>query len=58
MADNTQIRDERDRSRVSGSESYELSSLEEKLGKTGKKSGLQFGSWYDRTRVEEYLASK
>lgn len=34
MADNTQIRDERDRSRVSGSESYELSYLEDKLGKS------------------------
>jgi hypothetical protein len=32
MADNKNIQDGRDRSRVNGNESYELSYLEEKLG--------------------------
>ena len=32
MADNKNIQDGRDRSKVSGDESYELSYLEEKLG--------------------------
>jgi hypothetical protein len=32
MADNKNIQDGRDRSKVSGNESYELSYLEEKLG--------------------------
>ena len=59
MADNTQIRDERDRSRVSGSESYELSYLEEKLGKSREevKAAIE-AVGNDRDKVEKYLGSK
>ncbi len=59
MADNTQIRDERDRSRVSASESYELSYLEEKLGKSREEVKAAIKAvGNDRDKVEEYLRSK
>ncbi|RYY28947.1 MAG: DUF3606 domain-containing protein [Chitinophagaceae bacterium] len=59
MADNTQIRDERDRSRVSGSESYELSYLEEKLGKSREEVKAAIKAvGNDREKVEKYLGSK
>ena len=59
MSDNKQMRDERDRTRVSGSESYELSYLEEKLGKSREEviAAIEaVGS--DRQKVEEYLQSR
>jgi uncharacterized protein DUF3606 len=59
MSDNKQMQDQRDRIRVSESESYELSYLEEKLGKSRKevKAAIEaVGS--DREKVEEYLQRK
>lgn len=56
MADNKDIRDGRDRSRVAGDESYELAYLEEKLGVTReqvRKAIEKVGN--DREKVEEYL---
>jgi Spy/CpxP family protein refolding chaperone len=56
MSDNKQTQDQRDRTRVSGSDSYELSYLEEKLGKSRQEVRAAIeavGS--DRQKVEEYL---
>jgi hypothetical protein len=56
MPDNKQAQDERDRGRVSESDSYELSYLEEKLGKSREEVRAAIkavGS--DRQKVEEYL---
>jgi hypothetical protein len=56
MADNKDIRDGRDRSRVAGDESYELAYLEEKLEVTReqvREAIEKVGN--DREKVEEYL---
>jgi Protein of unknown function (DUF3606) len=56
MADNKDIRDGRDRSRVAGNEEYELSYLAEKLGVPTEKvrqAIQEVGN--DRQKVEEYL---
>jgi hypothetical protein len=56
MADNKNIQDGRDSSKVSGSESYELSYLQEKLGVSReqvKKAIAAVGN--DRDKLEEYL---
>jgi len=56
MSDNKQVQDKRDRSKVSENDSYELSYLEEKLGKSREevKAAIKaVGS--DRKKVEEYL---
>jgi Spy/CpxP family protein refolding chaperone len=59
MADNKDLRDQRDRARVSENDSYELSFLEEKLGKTReeiREAIKAVGS--DRKKVEEYLTTR
>jgi len=56
MADNKNIRDGRDRSRVSGSEDYELQHLAEKLNVSTeevRRAIEQVGN--SREKVEEYL---
>lgn len=56
MSDNKDIRDGRDRSRVSGEESYELAYLEEKFGvdrETVKEAIKKVGN--SREAVEAYL---
>jgi len=56
MADNKNLRDGRDRSRVAGNESYELQHLAEKMGvsqETVKKAIEKVGN--DRQKLEEYL---
>jgi hypothetical protein len=56
MSDNKNIQDGRDRSKVDGNESYELSYLEEKLGVSReqvKKAIEEVGN--SREKVEEYL---
>jgi uncharacterized protein DUF3606 len=56
MSDNKQVQDGRDRAKVSASESYELSYLEEKLGKSRKEIEAAIKSvGNDRQKVEEYL---
>jgi hypothetical protein len=56
MSDNKQVQDGRDRSKVSASENYELSYLEEKLGKSRKEIEAAIKSvGNDRQKVEEYL---
>jgi hypothetical protein len=56
MSDDKNIQDGRDRSKVDGNESYELSYLEEKLGVSReqvKKAIKEVGN--SREKVEEYL---
>lgn len=56
MPDNKDFRDERDRSRVSGSEEYELRHLAEKMGVSTeevKRAIQQVGN--QRDKIEEFL---
>jgi len=56
MPDNKEVRDQRDRAKVSQNDSYELSYLEEKFNKSREeiKAAIDaVGS--DRKKVEEYL---
>ena len=56
MADNKNIRDGRDRSRVAGNEPYEVQHLAEKMGvsqEAVKKAIEMVGN--DRQKLEEYL---
>lgn len=56
MGDNKNVQDERDRNRVSGTDDYELSYLEEKLNVSRdvvRKAIETVGN--DRDKVEEYL---
>ncbi len=56
MGDNKNVQDERDRNRVSGTDDYELSYLEEKLNVSRdvvRKAIETVGN--DRHKVEEYL---
>jgi hypothetical protein len=56
MSDDKNIQDGRDRSKVDGNESYELSYLEEKLGVSReqvRKAIEEVGN--SREKVEEYL---
>jgi len=56
MADDKNIRDGRDSSRVAGDESYELSYLEETLGVSREKVREAIASvGNDREKVEAYL---
>jgi hypothetical protein len=56
MADNKNQRDARDRSRVAGNESYELSFLEEKMGVSREQVQRAIQAvGNDRRKVEEYL---
>lgn len=58
MADDKNLRDGRDRSRVSGSEDYELQFLAEKLNVSTeevRRAIEQVGN--SRERIEEYLKS-
>ena len=59
MADNKDLRDERDRSRVAGSEEYELQYLAEKLNVSTdevRRAIAQVGN--SREKVEEYLRGR
>lgn len=59
MADDKNLRDGRDRSRVAGSEEYEVQHLAEKLGVSTeevKKAMQQVGN--SREKIEEYFRSK
>ncbi len=59
MADNKDLRDERDRSRVSGSEEYELQHIAEKLNVSTeevRRAIEQVGN--SREKVEEYLRGR
>ena len=59
MSDNKNAKDQRDRTKVSTTQEYELSCLEQKLGKSGeevKAAIAAVGS--DRMKVEEYLKGK
>jgi hypothetical protein len=59
MADNKNIQDGRDRSKVNGNEGYELSYLEEKFGISRdkvKKAIAVVGN--SREKVEEYLKNR
>jgi hypothetical protein len=59
MPDDKNKRDSRDRNRVSGSEEYELSYLEEKLGVSREQVLEAIASvGNDREKVEAYLSSK
>jgi hypothetical protein len=56
MSDDKNKTDGRDRSRVAGDESYELSYLEEKLGVSREQVKAAIAAvGNDRTKVEEYL---
>ncbi len=56
MADNKNIRDGRDRARVDGNESYELSYLEEKFHVSREKVREAIAAvGNNRDEVEEYL---
>ncbi len=56
MADNKDLRDQKDRSRVSGSENYELAYLEDKLGVSREEVEAAIKAvGNDRFKVEEYL---
>jgi hypothetical protein len=59
MPDNKNVKDQRDRTKVSTSENYELSFLEEKLGKTREqvKAAIE-AVGNDRMKVEQYLKGK
>jgi len=59
MSDNKNLRDNRDRSRVSGNEDYELSYLQEKLGVSREQvmdAIKAVGN--DRQKVEDYLKNR
>ena len=59
MADNKDLRDGRDRSRVSGSEEYELQHLAEKLNVSTdevRRAIEQVGN--SREKIEEYLRGR
>ena len=59
MSDNKEKQDERDRNRVSGSDSYELAYLEEKLGVSREEVRAAIEAvGNDREKVEEYLRGK
>ena len=59
MPDDKNKRDSRDRNRVSGSEDYELSCLEEKLGVSREQVLEAIASiGNNREKVEAYLSSK
>ena len=56
MADNKNLRDGRDRSRVAGNEAYELQHIAEKMGvsqEAVRKAIEKVGN--DRQKLEEYL---
>jgi len=56
MTDNKDLRDQKDRSRVSGSENYEFSYLEDKLGVSREEVEAAIKAvGNDRFKVEEYL---
>jgi len=56
MADNKNLRDGRDRNKVAGDESYELSYLQEKLGKSRQevKDAIE-AVGNDRQKIEDFL---
>ncbi|HTE25567.1 DUF3606 domain-containing protein [Flavitalea sp.] len=59
MSDNKNIKDQRDRAKVSTTENYELSYLEEKLGKSREEVKAAIAAvGNDRMKVEEYLKGK
>ncbi|MBG6234619.1 uncharacterized protein YjbJ (UPF0337 family) [Pedobacter sp. CAN_A7] len=56
MADNKNIQDERDRSKIDGNEDYELSYLQEKLGVSREQVRDAIKAvGNSRDKVEEYL---
>lgn len=56
MADNKNIQDGRDRSKIDGNEDYELSYLQEKLGVSREKVRQAIEAvGNSRDKVEEYL---
>jgi hypothetical protein len=59
MADNKDLRDQRDRNRVAGDESYELAYLEEKMGVSRQQVKAAIKAvGNDRQKVEEYLRGR
>ena len=59
MADNKNLRDDRDRSRVGGNEEYEVRHIAEKLGVSAeevKKAIQKVGN--NREKVEEFLKGR
>ena len=59
MADNKNLKDQRDRTKASTAQEYELSYLEEKLGKTREEVKSAIAAvGNDRKKVEEYLKRK
>lgn len=59
MADNKDIQDGRDRSKVNGNESYELSYIEEKLGVSREQVREAIGAvGNNREAVEAWLNKK
>ena len=59
MADDKNLRDGRDRSRVAGNEDYEIQHIAERLGVSAeevRRAIQQVGS--NREKVEEYLRSR
>jgi len=59
MADNKNLRDDRDRSRVAGNEAYELQHIAEKMRVSQeevRKAIQQVGN--SRDKIEEFLKSK
>lgn len=59
MSDNKNMQDGRDRSKVNGNESYELSYLEEKIGVSRDQVREAIDTvGNSRAKVEEYLRSK
>jgi hypothetical protein len=59
MSDNKNVKDKRDRSKVSTSQEYELSYLEKELGKSREEVKAAIAAvGNDRIKVEKYLKSK
>ncbi len=59
MADNKDMRDARDRSKINAGESYELSYIEEKLGVSRQQVEEAIKAvGNSREKVEEYLKKK
>ncbi|WP_343633415.1 DUF3606 domain-containing protein [Fluviicola sp.] len=59
MSDNKEKQDERDRSRVSAGDGYELAYLEEKLGVSRDEVRAAIEAvGNDREKVEEYLSNR
>jgi biotin operon repressor len=59
MADNKNLRDDRDRSKVAGNEAYELQHIAEKMGVSQeevRKAIQQVGN--SREKVEEFLRNR